>query len=387
MAGERSPTYRDSGVPKADDLKLIDGIGPAVEKQLNAVGIYTFAQLAVLSPADIAAAVADLAGLSSERVIKQDWIGQAHELAAAAYEAQEDVEASVEPIEDVVLSAERYHPATFTVEFLLDEHNSVHSIHVMHVQSKQERVWMGWQETQLVDFLSECAELNVPSDKLDLPNIEEPEGAAEPAVGEFAVAGEPVETGELAIAEEVVIVEEPVAGKDARGEGEPVTTEEPMVAEGLAIPESIDNTSAVVSESKPPVPSAAQPRLAGNLRVSKMEVMGVQSSGIHEPLTRETPFNVRLTVDLTKLLVPDNAVLNYKVSINGKGRVGRSSLAVGEALGTIVAANTVTLNVVCSPLPEGFYRLVATVMVALLGMELNIKSGTTAVVADTVQVY
>jgi hypothetical protein len=63
-----------------DDLKLINGIGPAVEKRLHGVGIFTFAQLAVLSSADIAAAVADLNGLSAERITKQDWLGQARKL-------------------------------------------------------------------------------------------------------------------------------------------------------------------------------------------------------------------------------------------------------------------------------------------------------------------
>ena len=65
---------------EADDLKIISGIGPAVEKRLHGVGIFTFAQLAVLSSADIAAAVADLSGLSAERIAKQDWTGQARKL-------------------------------------------------------------------------------------------------------------------------------------------------------------------------------------------------------------------------------------------------------------------------------------------------------------------
>jgi large subunit ribosomal protein L21 len=65
---------------EADDLKIINGIGPAVEKRLHGDGIFTFAQLAVLSSADIAAAVADLSGLSAERITKQDWTGQARKL-------------------------------------------------------------------------------------------------------------------------------------------------------------------------------------------------------------------------------------------------------------------------------------------------------------------
>src|SRR5690348_15660883 len=99
MAGKRSPTNRDSRLSQSDDFKLIRGIGPAVEKRLNGVGIYTFAQLAILSPADVAAAVVDLASLSSERIIKQNWIGQARELAAGsvAHEAPMSDEVSDEP--------------------------------------------------------------------------------------------------------------------------------------------------------------------------------------------------------------------------------------------------------------------------------------------------
>jgi hypothetical protein len=92
--------------PEFDDLKLINGIGPAVERRLHGVGIYTFAQLAALSPADIAAAVADLAGLSAERIIKQDWISQARKLASESIssEAQEEVEAPAEPMVPPVVS-------------------------------------------------------------------------------------------------------------------------------------------------------------------------------------------------------------------------------------------------------------------------------------------
>jgi hypothetical protein len=100
MSKKRSETSRGKEPPEIDDLKLINGIGPAVERRLHGVGIYTYAQLAALSPADIAAAVADLAGLSAERIIKQDWIGQARKLASEpiSSEAQEEGEAPAEPM-------------------------------------------------------------------------------------------------------------------------------------------------------------------------------------------------------------------------------------------------------------------------------------------------
>ena len=98
MTNERSGTSSSDRPPRADDLKLINGIGPAVEKRLHSVGIFTFAQLAALSPADIAAAVAGISGLTSERIIKQDWIGQAHTLTSKSIssEAQEEAEVPAE---------------------------------------------------------------------------------------------------------------------------------------------------------------------------------------------------------------------------------------------------------------------------------------------------
>jgi large subunit ribosomal protein L21 len=82
MARKDSHTSRAKEPPETDDLKLINGIGPAVERRLRGVGIYTFAQLAALSTADIAASIAGLSGLTTERIIKQDWIGQTRKLSS-----------------------------------------------------------------------------------------------------------------------------------------------------------------------------------------------------------------------------------------------------------------------------------------------------------------
>lgn len=114
MVGKRSPTNRDVEPPRIDNLKLINGIGPGVEKRMNGVGIFTFAQLAALSPADLAAALADLIGLSSEHIIKQDWIGQARKLAAesTSFEAQKNAE----PAAESPATIEHTHAATPLLE-------------------------------------------------------------------------------------------------------------------------------------------------------------------------------------------------------------------------------------------------------------------------------
>jgi NADH-quinone oxidoreductase subunit E len=62
-------------VETPDDLKLINGIGPTLEKKLHACGVAGFRDLALLSDADIQRieAVIRFAG----RIRREDWIGQA----------------------------------------------------------------------------------------------------------------------------------------------------------------------------------------------------------------------------------------------------------------------------------------------------------------------
>lgn len=58
-----------------DDLKLISGIGPALEKKLHAQGIRTFRQLAALAEPDIDQLDAAIKAMG--RIRRDDWIGQA----------------------------------------------------------------------------------------------------------------------------------------------------------------------------------------------------------------------------------------------------------------------------------------------------------------------
>ncbi len=62
-----------------DDLTKIKGVGPFIEKRLNMIGIYTFHQLAELSPEMI-----DRVGAAIEffphRIIRDNWVGQASNL-------------------------------------------------------------------------------------------------------------------------------------------------------------------------------------------------------------------------------------------------------------------------------------------------------------------
>lgn len=62
-----------------DDLKLIKGIGPAIEKTLNELGIVRFAQIAGMQSYDIERVARHLRGFQ-KRIEREDWIGQAEAL-------------------------------------------------------------------------------------------------------------------------------------------------------------------------------------------------------------------------------------------------------------------------------------------------------------------
>ena len=66
---------------KPADLKAISGIGPKLEKVLNGLGIWTYAQIAAWTPEEIAGVDDYL--LFKGRIDRDDWIAQAAALAGA----------------------------------------------------------------------------------------------------------------------------------------------------------------------------------------------------------------------------------------------------------------------------------------------------------------
>jgi large subunit ribosomal protein L21 len=64
---------------EADDLKKINGIGPAYEKRLNEVGVYTYTQISKLKVAD-REILSALDGITREKIESEEWVKQAKEL-------------------------------------------------------------------------------------------------------------------------------------------------------------------------------------------------------------------------------------------------------------------------------------------------------------------
>lgn len=126
-----------------DSFQNIHGIGPGLEARLYAARIRTYAQLAEMTPEKIVSTLGNVIGLTVKRIIEQDWIGQALTL-----ESQKHTALITEHL------AGRQHYATFTVELLLDEHNTIRRTRTACVQAEQEDTWAGWDPDRLVEFIA-----------------------------------------------------------------------------------------------------------------------------------------------------------------------------------------------------------------------------------------
>ncbi|MDZ7823788.1 MAG: NADH-quinone oxidoreductase subunit NuoE [Ahrensia sp.] len=73
------PERLKAPVGKADDLKLISGVGPKLEQTLNTLGFWHFSQIAKWKKADIAIVDSELT--FKGRIERDDWIAQAKALA------------------------------------------------------------------------------------------------------------------------------------------------------------------------------------------------------------------------------------------------------------------------------------------------------------------
>jgi predicted flap endonuclease-1-like 5' DNA nuclease len=71
-----SSRFTPSSWQKKDDLTLISGIGPVIQRKLNELGIYSFQQLSELKP-DTVDLIAKTIKFFPDRIARDNWIGQA----------------------------------------------------------------------------------------------------------------------------------------------------------------------------------------------------------------------------------------------------------------------------------------------------------------------
>lgn len=263
-----------------EDFTLIRGIGPGIADRLNKAGIHTFEQLAALTPDEVAGLLGDLIGMTSDRVVKQDWIGQARNLQIQHEQVLKELHSGEE-------NADRKPYATFTLELLLGSENDVRRTRVVHIQDKDEEAWAGWDGARMLDFFINHAELRL----------------------------------------------------------SPVELEQAVIES---------------SESKLPVTQLSG--LTGNPRLEELVSLPSLQEKPSRMLREDKKFGVRMTLDLTDVQSTENMPLDYAATIYAKQLGSGKRWLVGEAKGFSTPEEKVTVGVEEASLPEGLYRLEASVV-------------------------
>jgi len=341
---------RDAATPMpqgAEDFKLIRGIGPGVASRLHGAGILTFAQLAALPTTEIAGLLSDLAGLSVERIAKQNWSGQARDLAAelSASELQNDITA--EP--------SRQHYATFTVELLLGEGNDVRRSHVVHIQQGIEDTWAGWDDSRLVDFFIKQAELrSAQAEKMPVARVED----------ELAPAIKPILT--IVDQDLAAVIDDQVEEKerlDLRTEPLGIDPQRELIEVGANTTETTIAQSVMSAASFGAAEAGSLPTyIGGVLRLRDLSAISSEQMLPPSFLRGSKPFSVRLTLDLTEVAAPSAEALEYQASIYAKS-IGGSRQIVGQTYGTLLRTDRVAIDVESIGLQSGTYRLEAVVSI------------------------
>lgn len=278
----------------ADDFTLIRGIGPRVKSRLHGARILTFAQLAALSPKEILATIGKMPGMSVERIIRENWVGQARErVATVALPNPSD--------EKAPQNSQRY--ATFKLELLIDETGGLRRTHIAHVQSTENASWAGWEQARLIDFIVSHAGLNTQ--------------CAEEIRAAF-------------IARSVPLVRAPA------------------------------NTVATLTDEQ----RTSTRRLREFVTIPKGSIIPRMI------IARDETFSIRLSLDLSDLVTPAQKWLNYEATVRAKNLDGGAREIVGQSRGTILSADTITINIESKPMLAGTYRLEAIVALAPPSTEL-----------------
>jgi hypothetical protein len=110
----------------------------------------------------------------------------------------------------------------------------------------------------------------------------------------------------------------------------------------------------------------------------KLEVMTTNSNLNSKLLRHNQTFNVRLSLDLASIAVLGASPLAYTATVYAKNFSGKQPQMLGEVRGVLTRAENVTLDVGGLTLPQGAYRLGASVIINSTGEDRARSSDFTA---------
>lgn len=305
MARKQSRVLNTVRPIKAEDFRLIKGVGPVLAERLYSAGVCTYDGLAFLSPSKLA----EITGMSAKQISKQDWCGQALKLAAKKTYSKPSQKDS--PKRSI-----RQHYENFTIEFLVDEKHAVRRTRVAHIQSGDANTWAGWERGQLVDFLARHTGVRV------------------------SVAGMEKHVDQ-------VDLESDVQNRSCKSQAT-----KPEIRP-LSHPSTAATSHSVpVKETTPSAPKVSK------LRICKLEVLNPGSDHPVIFVRQDQPYLARLTLDLTKMNESGDVPLLCKASVFSR-QLGGTRHSIGEIVSTLKFSKYVNLEINGDHLPPGTYRLEA----------------------------
>ncbi len=318
--------------PATDDFSLIKGIGPVFSRRLHDSGIVTYHQLASLSPKKLAKRVG---GLSDKIITRQDWIGQAHKL---EHPQIQSIRSTKRPSRRII----RQHYENFTIEILLDEKKSLRRTRAVHVQSGVADAWAGWDPDHLIDFISLHTGISTPAHK----NKER---------------------------QTVLPVPHQTANKLP---DEPVSILNDTRKSSSFIPSTSDIPTATTQLSDSRLKTTASNIPTGVLCIHDFKIFSIDSATPVYSIHHGQPYHVRMTLDLTNVVVPSNLPLAYKAIVTLK-QLGGASYPMIEESNTIRFSACLTLDMVFTSPTPGLYRPEALVKLfsekTILGLMAYLK--------------
>ncbi len=315
MPHKRSDASRVASSRVIDDFKAIRGIGPLYEKHLHKAGIRTFAQLAKLSPEDVATHIPNL---SASQIRKQGWVLQARKLAPKKA-------ASKPRQKKTTVSTISQHYENFTLEFLLNEKNKLRRLRIMHVQSGDIETWAKWNSEEVLHFLARHT-------------------------GARLIRSISALTAE---------VHNPVT-KSATPNEERLPISKKIVKAPITVTETFNQIPPQVL----PPPPQSQPVPAAVINQIDLIKWTNTLSNSNQPISslpHDQSFDVKLTLDITKARMSNITQLDVTGMLFAKKLGGGLRRAISEVQRVVPYAPIIDVTLDNANLTQGFYRLEALV--------------------------
>jgi Helix-hairpin-helix domain len=314
MANNGSNSPSVSLPPGADDLTRIRGINTKIANRLYNAGILTFAKLAAMSADEIFARIGAQSGTSAETITRRDWIGQARDLASEPEPRSKPGPESPQELRDSTIAESN---GLRRADFAVTlQLNAGNSVIQTHIMHMQSGSEEMW------------------------------DGWVEERLLSFFI-----QRAYLSLAEPAVM-----AAAAGAGAQQAMTVANPAQAFQL-------QSSKTVSSHK-------------------LEVMTSDSNLNSQLLRHNQPFKVRLSLDLARdgirITTPGASPLAYTATVYAKNFSSKHPQMLGEVCGAITPAENVTLDIGRLTLPQGAYRLGASVIINTTGEDAVLGSNFTA---------